>query len=231
MKGIYQITNLINGHSYVGLSNHMSRRFMEHKTPKNIRNKTNVLYKAIRKYGIENFNFVVIEYVKDIDLLAEREMFWISIINPEYNMNKGGNGNLGRSLTEEQKSVLRIAGIKQWEKMSIEEREHRKKTQLIGPKKGHSVTEETREKLRLKNLGKKQSEQTKSKRSSAMKHSALGNQNGNKAVIRLGGRFNVEYPSIVAAAKEIGVHPGGITRCIKGSQATCGGYKWKLHNK
>ena len=53
------------------------RRFMEHKSPKNVTNKTTVLSKSFRKYGVNNFMFEILEEVEDINLLPEKEIYWI----------------------------------------------------------------------------------------------------------------------------------------------------------
>ena len=70
MKGIYKITNKLNNNCYIGKSIDIERRFKEHKTHafyKKERNRewNKVLYRAIRKYGLENFSFEVLEEVKD----------------------------------------------------------------------------------------------------------------------------------------------------------------------
>jgi len=65
-------------------------------------NKT-ILYNSIRKYGIGNFVFSVIETIEtdDISILNEKEVFWISHYNSlspnGYNMTLGGPGSLGMS--------------------------------------------------------------------------------------------------------------------------------------
>ena len=65
MIGIYSITNLINGKRYIGKSINLNGRLSSHKCSlrKDVRNKdTNrYLFNAVKKYGIENFNFEVIE--------------------------------------------------------------------------------------------------------------------------------------------------------------------------
>jgi len=113
MKGIYLITNNINNKKYVGLSNNISRRFMEHKTPKNMNKKTNIS-KAFKKYGLLNFTFEILFLCESENQLNEKEMYYIELIKPEYNMNKGGTGNLGHTLSEEAKEHLSILNKKKW---------------------------------------------------------------------------------------------------------------------
>ena len=64
MIGIYKITNLINNKVYIGQSVNIQQRFKKHKTKyKDISNEESnkILYKAMRKYGLENFSFEIIE--------------------------------------------------------------------------------------------------------------------------------------------------------------------------
>lgn len=95
MIGIYKITNKINGNSYIGLSVDIKRRWKAHfQRYKDSSNKEyeKVLYKAFRKYGIENFDFSIIEECP-LEKLREREKYWIAYFDTfhnGYNATEGG---------------------------------------------------------------------------------------------------------------------------------------------
>jgi len=73
MIGIYKITNTINQKSYIGQSNYIERRFAQHKSPyEQTRFADKPLYKAFKKYGIENFSFEIIEECP-VEKLNKRE--------------------------------------------------------------------------------------------------------------------------------------------------------------
>ena len=76
MIGIYKITNLINGKSYIGQSIHIERRWGEHCQP----SAKSLIGKAIQKYGKEKFSFQVLEECTP-DLLDEREEYYIHLYN------------------------------------------------------------------------------------------------------------------------------------------------------
>ena len=61
--GIYKITNNINNKCYIGRAININRRWTVHKRRAIIPNKEydKYLYRAFRKYGIENFSFEVLE--------------------------------------------------------------------------------------------------------------------------------------------------------------------------
>lgn len=100
MIGIYKITNKINQHSYIGLSTHIEDRWQYHKTRYNWERENNkALYQAILKYGIENFEFEVLEECEP-EMLSEREQFYIEkydTYHNGYNMTSGGESNIGEA--------------------------------------------------------------------------------------------------------------------------------------
>ena len=93
MGHIYKITNKINGKVYIGQTiKPVEKRFSQHRhnyTKSYFSQLT--LYKAFKKYGLDNFAFEEIESVDD-SLLDEREKYWISFYNSYYD---GYNSTLG----------------------------------------------------------------------------------------------------------------------------------------
>lgn len=73
MIGIYKIENILNGKIYIGQSVRIERRFQEHIMKSHNSQKID---KAINEYGIENFQFSVVEECSKEDLNT-REDYWI----------------------------------------------------------------------------------------------------------------------------------------------------------
>lgn len=97
--GIYKIENKINQKIYVGQSINIMRRWAAHKIDafnKKLSQKyKSALYSAIRKYGLQNFNFEILERCSKEDL-NRRENYWIQYYcsnNPNfgYNLTSGGD--------------------------------------------------------------------------------------------------------------------------------------------
>ena len=76
--GIYKYQNKINGHIYIGQSTNIERRCQQHiYDANNPERRGTGLEIAIRKYGIENFTFEIVEQC-GIEQLDERERYWIN---------------------------------------------------------------------------------------------------------------------------------------------------------
>lgn len=225
MIGIYKITNMFNSEFYVGATCNIKRRFAEHKCPKNLSRST-VLARAFRKYGVGNFSFEILQECRRKDL-AELESLWVKKLRPRYNMNEGGIGNPGHSVSEAVRSLLSLKGKQQWDHRTTEEKLRFVSNNLKGPKAGHSVSPETREKLRQHNLGKKWTEDQKIKTSAANKTAMLGNQNGNKRVLRISSDGSViVYQSVTSASIDLGIQPSSISKVLNGKQLTAGAHRW-----
>lgn len=89
--GIYKITNTVNGKTYIGSSIDIPRRWREH-GKRYEKEQGKWLYQAFSKYGLEMFEFEIIEEC-DEENLAEREEFWIletASFPAGYNMTPSG---------------------------------------------------------------------------------------------------------------------------------------------
>lgn len=186
MGYIYKIVNLVNNKVYVGQTTRtLEERYREHINHAKSHDRDNSLYKAMNKYGYENFKISTLEEASD-NKLNEKEIYYIALYRSNqrrfgYNMTEGGNGI--SSLPPEVES-LRAAKIskalsgrkqpadlieKRTAKLRGQKRtaEQRMRFSIAHKGKSHKGTpcsEEMKERLRKANLGKKQSEETKQKR-------------------------------------------------------------------
>ena len=133
---IYLIINKVNGKTYIG--KHKSSKFWNED---NYMGSGILLYKAQKKYGIDNFEKFFICYTESEKDACEKEVFWISEYRKrgkaEYNIDKGGRGGgykkpletriklsnsmKGKHLSEETKR-----------KISIWQKEHKKERNSLG---------------------------------------------------------------------------------------------------
>lgn len=100
MKGIYKITNLINGNIYIGQSIDIENRFKTHKSRafnENEREYEKPLYQAFRKYGLENFSFEIIEECEKEEL-NNKEIYYIKFYN---SYNNGYNCSIGGQIIQD----------------------------------------------------------------------------------------------------------------------------------
>ena len=223
MTGIYIITNLINGKRYIGQSIDIRRRFWDHRCVSHETNRH--LRFALNKYGKEAFKYEVLEEC-EADRLNEREMYWIEKLEPEYNAMPGGQGR-GRKHSEETIEILREAGRRSWAAKTEEEKAKIRETQLKGPRPGHAVTEETRQKIREKLTGRKESPETKEKRKATMaekrRRGYVQTNEGHKKRVICGETGEV-FESVKQAAETIGINPSNISAVLKGRQETAKGF-------
>lgn len=115
-SGIYKITNIINGKIYVGQAYDIEERWKVHRRVYKTENQ--IIYRAMRKYGLENFSFNIIEECP-IEELDEKEIFYIDKYNTYihaensngYNMTLGGQSTNGHKHSKESKDKMRKAHL------------------------------------------------------------------------------------------------------------------------
>ena len=180
---IYKIYNTVNDKVYIGQTvNEAKRRFAAHvSNVKHNRYKT-VLYNAMKKYGIDCFQYEVINKAENIKQLNELEVKYIaeynSIYPNGYNLKIGGDNhklnkrtkrlisesykisyvkenhpNYGKPLKQETKD--RIGAANNGKKRSLEARDKMSKAKIGKPshRKGALLTKETKEKIAASKKG------------------------------------------------------------------------------
>lgn len=168
-------------------------------------NKQTVFANAIKKYGWENFEHIVLESNLSKEQANIAEMKYIMLYDAfenGYNMTKGGDGGgfighhhtkelreklskshsgsknyfYGKKHSEEVKTLLSLlAKERPRHKLTKEQREAIRKRQI-----GHSVSKETREKISKKKIGMKRDNSIKKKISSTMKQKVKLRKRDNK---------------------------------------------------
>ena len=91
ISGIYKIINTVTGDFYIGSSKNVNRRWACHKCLsvwKKCQN--NPMYKDFQKYGIDKFDFQILEEV-EIQQLKEKEQWFIEKLHPTYNSNRAND--------------------------------------------------------------------------------------------------------------------------------------------
>lgn len=97
-KDIYIIKNSVNNKVYIGQSKNSAERWLSHVYnaiyEKKSNKKTQVIHRAMMKYGVDKFHYEIIEY--QIENYDEREKYWINFYNSiapnGYNVSVGGSG-------------------------------------------------------------------------------------------------------------------------------------------
>jgi len=165
---IYRTTNLINQKFYVGKDTHNNPNYY---------GSGKRLKLAIKKYGIENFKKKVLEVCDTLELLNEREKFWIKELNAiseGYNISLGGDGcdtisnnprrdEISKKISESNKG--KFVG-KTNSKETREKISNALKGRFAGdknPNYGKNHTDEAKDKIRKKALGRVVSDETRKK--------------------------------------------------------------------
>lgn len=173
---VYKTTNLVNGKIYIGQDSKNNSKYL---------GSGDLIKKAIKKYGKENFIKEVLCVCIDQDELDIKEQFFIKELDSSnldigYNIALGGRngGSFGRKLSEEHKKKIsesRIGIVFSEEHKNKISKAHVGKTMTNETKEKMSVSqkliihepmkEETKQKISKIKTGKKASDETKKKMS------------------------------------------------------------------
>lgn len=219
---IYTISSKIDERVYFGISNNPTRRFNEHRKKSKEAKPRQIIYKAIQKHGIDNFEFSVIEGgLSKLDAI-NKEFRLIALYNTRdirygFNLDKGG----------------RLLG-------KVPKGDNHK---MYGTKR--TLTPEHLEKLRQANLGRKRSPEECAK-SSQNRRKAWASGVYEAMVERkrkpkpelgkrvycydLSGNFVKDYVSVAEAARECGISEWSYRRIftvLKDRWRTSLGFYWR----
>lgn len=202
------VTNIINGNIYIGKTvRTLNKRKCEHIYSSN-KGSNSYLHRAIRKYGIEYFEWEEICTAENKDELIKKEISFIRHYKNAgfhlYNMTDGGEGTSGYKLTEATKQKIskankgkvrnigKVVSISTRNKLSeahcgkilSEEHKHKISESLKGNtrKKGKKCgpfTEEHKHKISESQKGKFISEETRRKMSESAKIRCLRQKDSN----------------------------------------------------
>jgi len=157
MLNVYLITNTINGKKYVGQTKtKIMRRWSAHK--RDSKRVDNLFYRAIRKYGPDAFEVVLLEDWETQEEVNDAETWWIKILdtqNSEFGYNIKPGGGKG-PLPESVKQNISKAHLKRFE----DNPELREQRGLIN--RGRKFSDEARENMSKGHLGIKLPEFTES---------------------------------------------------------------------
>lgn len=174
MYKIYLITNNENKKQYVGITKFsIEERFLQH-TRRGF-----ILTEAIKKYGKDNFYIDLIEEVESAERAYELEQYYIKEYSTKvpngYNLTDGGDGLYGVIIDDEDRKRRSkvMKKLHKEKRTGMHGKKHsedtRKKMSISGkniPKpwlSGRVLSEESKQKIREKHLGKSLSEETRKK--------------------------------------------------------------------
>jgi group I intron endonuclease len=241
-SGIYQFRNIINNTIYIGSAKNL--RYRKNRHLRELRgNKHHSLkfQRSFNKYGESNFEYTILEYVKE-EYLIEREQFFLNeILFANINDNKfdyialnigrEAKNTLGTTRTEESKQKMSIKAKERfkreepWNKGKINVYTKEALLLMSLSKKGKKLNPEHASKviLNLKPIIGPLSEETKSKISISRKGKGV------VSVIQfdMNNNFVEEYESILSAELSTGINRASISATCRGIQKKAGGYIWK----
>lgn len=192
---VYMHKNKINGKVYIGIT----KQKPQYRWNDGNGYKTQLFYKAILKYGWDNFeHYILFEHLTK----QEAEYKEIQLIK-KYNSHCSKYGY----------NVLDDIN------------KHRTERNLRKKRKKREVKETTKEKLRKANLGKHLSLETKNKLSKLRK--GKSNLKNMKKIICI--ETNIIYNGLIIASQKTNINFKNIQSVCSGRSKTAGGYHWQYY--
>jgi len=168
---IYKATNSITGKSYIGFDSNWPRRKSVHKR-KSENGPRQYFHSAIHKYGWDVFIWEILYILEDREFALEMEQHCIVLYNTYnngYNLTLGGEGTMGRVVSEETKLKMAKSNTGKVRSDEVKERISLAKRGMVGPNTGKKFSEEHCRNISRVKLGWVPSEESRLSRSLLLK--------------------------------------------------------------
>jgi group I intron endonuclease len=173
------------------------------------------IYKAILKYGHENFKLEIIEYCNP-DIILSREQYYLDLLNPEYNQLKVAGSSFGYKHTPDT-----------MEKFKTRVFSDETLTNLAKAAAGRVLSKETRVKISMAKKGIKLSDQTRTKLSVI----ATAKWGVSVEVTNIISGETILYPTLTLAALALGVSRTAVKKAMDYAKVLKKTYVIKLNKK
>lgn len=215
--GVYALICKITQKFYIGSSVYLGCRMLDYMQPAYLAKRANSpVTRAIIKYGLNNFCFIVLETCELKDVL-KIEQYWLDFLKPEYNLSPTAGSTLGVILSEETKNQISIARLGKTHTMETRQLMSDTRRGPNNPMFGKSHSEETKTLLSAALKGPK-GPLSGIQRPAEVLHLMRVNHPHTKAVYQYTQdqkEFIAKYDSIRQAAELTGISRVYISKCIK----------------
>ena len=242
---LYKITNKITDSIYFGYTGQtIEERYYDHLKTSKRADSSQILYKAIRKYGcgaffietIDTFNSKIIAKEAEIWHIAKHKTNRCRYRNERgYNMTDGGDGGNGYKHTPETIEIMRASATGKWHTEET-------KKKISKANKGRPCSETQRRVASETHKGKKLSKEHKEFLSRINKNRIFTKEHkqklkDNAATARevcqytKNGELLMTFTQIQHAEDETGIGRANISSVCRGKTKTAGGFIWSYLNK
>ena len=211
VSGVYRIRNLTNNKFYIGSTNDLYKRFIQHKIQLE-RGEHHSIYlqRAFNKYGTSQFIMEILLLCKQEYLLYYEQQLIYELV-PNYNMNKKATSNRGYKWSMESRQKASMAQLGNQNALGHRLSEEQKqlisasrKGKCIGKQNwfyGKTHTQEVKQRIRDAQAGRKHSEETKKKQAKS-----------HYKPVKID---NIIYESLNAASEASGINKTTLSRWCK----------------